>query len=97
MLLQALLRRSMPLIKDEPHRWTVWCAIFASLNIILKKEKEVDPNIIALYEEFQRHLQYAKLENVVQVSRSFVTSDKKMNFLFNNKVSHHIRVKLILY
>lgn len=88
----------MLLIKTEPHRWTVWCAIFASLNIILKKEKEVDPNVIALYEEFQKHLQYAKLENVIQVSRSFVTSDKKMNFLFNNKVVFKTTpIQIIMY
>uniref|UniRef100_A0A336MYH6 CSON007597 protein n=1 Tax=Culicoides sonorensis TaxID=179676 RepID=A0A336MYH6_CULSO len=82
---KALLRRAMPLIKDEPQRWTIWYAIFASLNIILKKEREIDPNVILLYEEFQKHLQFAKLENVVQISKAFVTPDKKMNFLFNNK------------
>lgn len=77
----------MPLIILEPQRWNVWCAIFASLNIILKKEKDLDVILMQFCEEFEKHLTFAKLENIVQVAKSLITIDsKKVNTMFNNKV-----------
>lgn len=84
---RLLLRRSLPFLKDHPHRWTVWCTIFSTIAIVMKKDKEFDYTLMSLYEEFEKHLSVAKLEEVTQLAKALVLDEKKAGFLFSNKVS----------
>lgn len=83
---RSLLRRCLPFLKKNAIRWGVWCGIMSSLCFVFKKEKEIDAALMGIYEEFERQLSYAKLEDVVQITQS-LAAEKKTNALLSNKVS----------
>jgi len=91
-----LVRRSLPFLKKNPHRWAVWCGIISSLYMVFKKEKEIDGTMMGIYEEFEKQLNYAKLEEVVQIAQSLI-AEKKTNALLANKYTLSIIVALILH
>lgn len=94
---RTLLKRTMPFLKDQPQRWGIWCAIFSCIGIILKKEKEFDYTLIGLYEEFEKHLSFAKLEELTQLSKALMVDEKKAGYLFTNKFTLSIIIALLLH
>lgn len=82
---RQLIRRSVPFLKKNPQRWSVWCAVVASLYVVFKKEKEIDGTMMGLYEEFERQLSYAKLEEVVLIAQS-LAGEKRATALLSHKV-----------
>jgi len=63
---------------------------------VFKKEKEIDGTMMGIYEEFEKQLNYAKLEEVVQIAQSLI-AEKKTNALLANKYTLSIIVALILH
>lgn len=85
---KTLLKRSMPHLVDEEHKWQVWQAIFAVLPIIAKKDRDdADGTLLGLFTEFKNHLIVAKLSDFITVPRAILAANKKLNYIFGNKVS----------
>ncbi|XP_055848839.1 protein PAT1 homolog 1 [Episyrphus balteatus] len=94
---KALVRRLMKHIEDNPIRWTVWIGVFASLQNVLKKDREdTDGVLYALYPEFKRQIRTADFEIVIKLSNAMPMSEKKSNSLFSSKFGISSLVCLIL-
>ncbi|XP_059611274.1 protein PAT1 homolog 1 [Phlebotomus argentipes] len=83
---RTLIRRSLPHLVDEEHKWQVWHAIFTVLPIIAKKDRdESDGSLVALFPEFKNHLIVAKFSDFITVPKAIVAANKKINYIFGNK------------
>lgn len=76
----------MPIIKDHVSRWDVWCAIFTTLPILVKKDKDDNEgHLFALLSEFQAHIQNAPIDAILRQTKVLVACDK-LSYIFTNKV-----------
>uniref|UniRef100_A0A1B0C9X8 Uncharacterized protein n=1 Tax=Lutzomyia longipalpis TaxID=7200 RepID=A0A1B0C9X8_LUTLO len=63
---KTLIKRALPHLVDEEHKWQVWQAIFAVLPIITKKDRDdTDGSLGGLFTEFKNHLIVAKLGDFI--------------------------------
>lgn len=94
---KALVRRLMKHIEEQPIRWTVWIGVFASLQNVLKKDREDTEGVLyALYPEFKKQIRSADFETVIKLSSAMPMSEKKSNTLFSSKFGISSLVCLIL-
>ncbi|GAB0088169.1 hypothetical protein DMENIID0001_025560 [Sergentomyia squamirostris] len=83
---KTLIKRALPHLVDEEHKWQVWQAIFAILPIVVKKDRDdSDGTLAALFPEFKNHLILAKLSDIITVPKAILTANKKLNYIFANK------------
>uniref|UniRef100_A0A6B2E8L0 Uncharacterized protein n=1 Tax=Phlebotomus kandelakii TaxID=1109342 RepID=A0A6B2E8L0_9DIPT len=83
---RTLIKRSLPHLVDEEHKWQVWQAIFAVLPIIAKKDRDdADGSLGGLFTEFKNQLIVAKLSDFITVPKAIVAANKKLNYIFGNK------------
>uniref|UniRef100_A0A7G3AKF7 mRNA decay factor PAT1 domain-containing protein n=1 Tax=Lutzomyia longipalpis TaxID=7200 RepID=A0A7G3AKF7_LUTLO len=83
---KTLIKRALPHLVDEEHKWQVWQAIFAVLPIITKKDRDdTDGSLGGLFTEFKNHLIVAKLGDFITVPKAIIAASKKLNFIFASK------------
>lgn len=81
----------MPLIRDQIQRWDVWCDIFTTLSVLIKKDRDdADGLLINFYPEFRNQIQYAGMDEILRISQSFVPfgldgNEKKLSYMLANK------------
>lgn len=77
-----LLKRIMPIIKEQPIRWDIWSCVFISLTVFKRdKLEEVEQSLMSLYYEFATQLQDAEYNDVLKISNIMLTSDKLMSYV----------------
>lgn len=82
----------MPLIKDHIHRWDVWCAVFTSLPLLVKKDKDDSEGLLlALLAEFQSHIRNAPIDAIIRLTTA-ITAYDKLQYLFINKVRIRLNI-----
>lgn len=78
----------MPLIRDHIQRWDVWCDIFQTLCIIVRKDPDdTDGLLIGLYPEFRNQIQYAGMDEILRITISLVRgyNEKKLSSIVDSK------------
>ncbi|XP_055591910.1 protein PAT1 homolog 1-like [Uranotaenia lowii] len=82
---KVLLRRISVLLRNDPHRWTLWSSIFSAIPFMLKKDRDDQEGVFfALYTEFERHVQYSKFSELLKLSQA-IAVDKIVQFLTSCK------------
>uniref|UniRef100_A0A1L8DD64 Protein pat1 log 1 n=2 Tax=Nyssomyia neivai TaxID=330878 RepID=A0A1L8DD64_9DIPT len=81
---KTLIKRALPHLVDDEHKWQVWQAIFAVLPIISKRD-DSDGSLVALFAEFKNHLILAKLSDFITVPKAIQAASKKLNFILASK------------
>lgn len=77
----------MPLIKNNTHRWVVWYTIFATLPLIIKKEKDDSEGLLlAMYAEFKNQIQHGSIMEVMKIANSMISCETRLCYMFKNKV-----------
>lgn len=77
----------MPYIQDYDIRWNVWSGVLASLQNVVKKDRDdVDGVLYALYPELKNQIQTANFETMVRVATAIPFNDKRSNGVFCSKV-----------
>lgn len=90
---KTLIKRILPLIKDHVYRWDVWCAIFAALPLLVRKDRDDGEGLLfALFPQFQAHIQNAPIDAILRITNTLVSCEK-LNYIFTNKVSGGITHK----
>lgn len=85
---QTLIKRILPLIREDIHRWDVWCAIFTAMPMLVKKDKEDNEGLIfALFPEFQAQIQNAPIDAILRITNTLIACDK-LNYVFTHKVTN---------
>lgn len=86
-VLQTLIKRILPLIKDNAYRWDVWIAILAALPLLVKKDRDdVESPLFILFPEFQSYIENASIDSILRLTNTLISCDK-LNYIFMNKVS----------
>ncbi|XP_067616330.1 protein PAT1 homolog 1 isoform X2 [Eurosta solidaginis] len=94
---KTLMRRLMPYIEDHEVRWSIWIGIFASLQNVLKRDKDdADGVLYALYPEFKKQIHKADFETILRVSTAMNLKEKKCNGIFCSKFGISSLVFLML-
>ncbi|XP_058447129.1 uncharacterized protein LOC131427709 [Malaya genurostris] len=82
---KILLRRIFTLLREHPCRWTFWSAMFLTIPLLTKKDRDDQEGVLfALYTEFERHVQYSQLMDLLEVSQ-VITGDKVLSYLTSCK------------
>lgn len=85
---KTLIKRILPLIKDHVFRWDVWCAIFAALPLLVRKDRDDGEGLLfALFPQFQAHIQNAPIDAILRITNTLVACEK-LNYIFTNKVTN---------
>lgn len=83
-----MLRRALPLIKDYRNRCDIWLGIFSTLPILIKKDKDdIEGHLLALFPEFKKQIEHANMDEIIKLGNLITSSDRKMSYIFVNKVS----------
>lgn len=85
---KTLLRRILPLIRDHIQRWDVWCDIFATLCMIVKKDRDdTDGLLLNFYPEFRNQIQYAGMDDILRLAITLVTgpNEKKLGSIVESR------------
>lgn len=84
-----MLKRAIPLIKEQCHRWDVWYSIFAVLPVIIVKKERDDAEVtlFAMFPEFKTQLQEATMMEVIKLGNCLTMLEKKIPNVLSNKVS----------
>ncbi|XP_062551128.1 protein PAT1 homolog 1-like [Armigeres subalbatus] len=78
---KTLLRRICVMLSDHPCRWELWNTIFSAIPFMSKKDRDDRDGIIFdLYTEFERHVQYSRFSDLLNVAQMIVT-DKVIRYL----------------
>ncbi|XP_053970046.1 protein PAT1 homolog 1 [Anastrepha ludens] len=94
---KTLIRRIMPYMEDHEIRWNIWMGVFASLQNVVKKDREdVDGVLYALYPEFKKQVREADFEAIVKISSSIPLTERKSNGVFCSKFGISSLVCLVL-
>lgn len=85
--MQTLIKRILPLIKDHVFRWDVWCPIFATLPMLVRKDRDdTEGHLFGLFVEFQAHIQNAPIDAILRLTNTLIAYER-LNYIFTNKVS----------
>lgn len=77
----------MPLIKNSTHRWAVWYTVFATLPLIIKKDKDdSDGLLLAMFPEFKNQIQHGSVMEVMKIANSMISFEARLCYMFKNKV-----------
>lgn len=85
--LQTLIKRILPLIKDNAYRWDVWIAILATLPLLVKKDRDdAESPLFVLFPEFQSYIENASIDSILRLTNTLIACDR-LNYIFTNKVN----------
>lgn len=77
----------MPLIKNSTHRWVVWYTIFATLPLIIKKDKDdTDGLFYAMFPEFKNQIQHGSIMEVMKIANAMISFETRLCYMLRNKV-----------